>query len=169
MTVSVEATCRHLDIADPAEISIGALVRFLAGYPDHPVMFMYDGRDVKAGYDVSGIRAGQFSVLDGSADLACWTEICVQLHVGVGDGHLTAQKLGAIIRQFSDKVSFPSSARLTVEVSNASSPIELQKVAEPEVVNGKIRIVLTPRALPPTGLGIPQSETASAGCCGGCC
>lgn len=191
MLSSTEATCRRVDFTDSAEIPVGDLMRFLGSYPDYPVMFMYEGRDISEGCVVTGMRVGQFSVLDSYGRLECWTEIFVQLHAGNGDSQLSAQRLAAAIRMLfqpgrddcqlsaerlaatirllSDKVSYPSSARLTVEISDGISPIQLQKVAEPEIVNRKIRILLTPRVLSRTPLIPPAAIVTSATCCDNCC
>lgn len=54
--------------ADPEDIAIGELLAVLEGAADLPLVFSYDGRDVKPGYHVTEVKAGRFEALDCGAN-----------------------------------------------------------------------------------------------------
>ncbi len=66
-------------VLDPADVTIGGLLGFLAAHKDKPLVFFYDGRPVQPGYHVTEVKAGQFAALDCGANPESWTEIFVQL------------------------------------------------------------------------------------------
>ena len=61
------------------DIDLGVLLAVLDAQPDLPLVFKYDGRDVKAGYHVTEVKSGRFDALDCGANPESWTEIFVQL------------------------------------------------------------------------------------------
>ena len=50
--------------ADPKDITIGELLEALRNVEDRPLVFTYDGQEVRPGYHVTEVKAGQFRALD---------------------------------------------------------------------------------------------------------
>ncbi|MBW9054812.1 DUF6428 family protein [Rhizobium mesosinicum] len=129
------------------DINLGMLLDTLAGTPDLPLVFHYDGRPVKPGYHVTEVKAGQFSALDCGANPETWTEIFVQLW-DIEEGnrtHMPAGKFAAIIRKVSEHVQLSGSARLTFEVSDGVQPMQLHCAAVPTLGDGAVNVELSPR------------------------
>jgi hypothetical protein len=153
------------------EIAIGGLFCALAAHRDKPLVFLYDGRPVKAGYHVTEVKAGAFSALDCGANPEAWTEIFIQLW-DVDEGgpkHMPAGKFAAIIRRVAEHVELEDTARLTFEVSDGEQPMQLYRAGEPQIVGDQVHVVLTPRPAsckPRDRWLAEQSRLEAAGCCG---
>lgn len=156
-------------VADPDDITIGDLLGFLAAHKDNPLVFLYGGRPVKAGYHVTEVKAGQFAALDCGANPESWTEIFVQLwDVNEGEGrfHMLAGKFSDIIRKVTEHLSLDHTARLTFEVSDGVAPIELHRAALPVFASGKVHVELSPRpaSCKPRDRWLDMQKKVS-GCC----
>lgn len=129
------------------DITIGELLGALAMHGDAPLVFVYDGRPVKAGYHVTEVKAGQFAALDCGANAEAWTEIFVQLwDVTEGERtHMPARKFSAIIRKVADHVALDNAAKLTFEVSDGERPMQLYRASTPSVKGGEVHVDLAPR------------------------
>lgn len=62
-----------------SDIELGALLSAPDAHADSPLVFRYDGRDVKAGYHVTEVKTGRFDALGFGGNPESWTEIFVQL------------------------------------------------------------------------------------------
>jgi hypothetical protein len=129
------------------DIDLGVLLELLDAQPDLPLVFKYDGRDVKPGYHVTEVKSGRFDGLDCGANPESWTEIFVQLWDVDEDGrtHMPAAKFSAIVRKVFEHVGLPKTARLTFEVSDGLAPMALYCASTPSVQGGVVRIELSPR------------------------
>ncbi|WP_296434629.1 MULTISPECIES: DUF6428 family protein [unclassified Rhizobium] len=129
------------------DIDLGRLLEVLDAQPDLPLVFTYEGRDVKAGYHVTEVKSGRFDALDCGANPESWTEIFVQLWDVDEDGrmHMPAAKFSAIVQKVSEHVGLPKTARLTFEVSDGVAPMALYCASIPSVHGGVVRIELSPR------------------------
>lgn len=151
-------------------VSIGELLGFLAGHAEKPLVFTYDGRDVKAGYHVTEVKAGHFSALDCGANPESWSEIFIQLwdmHEGERE-HMPSGKFAAIIRKVTEHVALDPEAKLTFEVSDGVAPMQLHKAGIPEVADGRILVELSPRAASckPRDRWLAEQAKSSPSCCG---
>lgn len=133
-------------IADPADITIGGLLGFLAAHKEKPLVFFYDGRAVQPGYHVTEVKAGSFAALDCGANPESWSEIFVQLwDVNEDRTHMPAGKFSAIIRKVTEHVALDHAAKLTFEVSDGVRPMQLHRASLPEIVDGEVRVALSAR------------------------
>lgn len=130
-----------------ADITLGQLLDVLAVAPDAPLIFHYEGQQVKPGYHVTEVKAGQFSALDCGANPEAWSEIFVQLWDIDENGrtHMSAGKFAAIIRKVSDHVKLEPSAKLTFEVSDGERPMALYCAASPHLQDGSFQVLLAAR------------------------
>jgi hypothetical protein len=131
---------------DPADITIGGLLGFLAAHHAKALVFFYEGRPIKAGYHVTEVKAGQFAALDCGANAEAWTEMFVQLwDVNEDRSHMGAGKFSAIIRKVSEHVDLDQGAKLTFEVSDGIRPMQLYRAALPQIVGDEVHVELSPR------------------------
>jgi hypothetical protein len=153
--------------ADPADVSIGGLLGFLADHKEKPLIFAYEGRPIRAGYHVTEVKAGQFSALDCGANTEAWSEIFIQLwDIDEGDRtHMPAGKFSAIIRKVSEHVSLDSGAKLTFEVSDGERAMQLHRAALPRIEGDTIRVDLSPRPASCKPRDRWLEEQKSAACC----
>ncbi len=154
--------------ADPEDVTIGELLAFADAHPEHPLVFLYDGRLVKPGYHVTEVKAGQFAALDCGANAESWTEIFVQLwDEEDARMHMPAGRFARIIRKVSDHVSLDMGAKLTFEVSDGAAPMQLHRAAAPAVVGEAAHVALSPRpaSCKPRDRWLAE-QTKAASCCG---
>lgn len=164
-----EASAMSLSNAD--DLSIGELLGFLADHPDKPLVFLYDGKPVRAGYHVTEVKAARFSALDCGANPEAWPEIFIQLW-DVDEAarqHMPAGKFKAITAKVSDHVALEADARLTFEVSDGVAPMGLYKAGSPEVVDGRVHVALAPRpaSCKPRDRWLEKQSKGVAPCCDG--
>lgn len=154
----------------PDDISIGKLLGFLAEHSNRPLVFLYDGKPVRAGYHVTEVKAARFSALDCGANPEAWPEIFVQLWDVDEDArqHMPAGKFKAIITKVSDHVALEADARLTFEVSDGVAPMGLYKAGSPEIVDGRVHVALAPRpaSCKPRDRWLESQCRNGVGCCG---
>lgn len=155
--------------SDKIDISLGELLGVGAETPDLPLVFLYDGKPVRPGYNVTEVKAGHFSALDCGANPEAWTEIFVQLwDVDEGERtHMTAGKFAAIVRKVSEHVRLDGSAKLTFEVSDGVRPMELYCANEPVAEGGVLRVALMPRAASckPRDRWLVEQNAKASSCC----
>ncbi|MGG7518784.1 DUF6428 family protein [Allorhizobium undicola] len=152
------------------DIDLGVLLAVLDAQPDLPLVFTYDGRDVKPGYHVTEVKSGRFDALDCGANPESWTEIFVQLWDvdEVGRTHMPASKFSAIVRKVSVHLGLPKTARLTFEVSDGVAPMALYCASAPSVQDGVVRIELSPRpaSCKPRDRWLEEQARTASSCCG---
>lgn len=114
-----------IDKTVSSDITLGQLLDGLATVPEAPLVFLYEGQPVKAGYHVTEIKAGAFLALDCGANPEAWSEMFVQLWDIDEDcrSHMPAGKFSAIIRKVSDHIRLDPAAKLTFEVSDRNRPM----------------------------------------------
>ncbi|MBB4249424.1 DUF6428 family protein [Rhizobium sp. BK008] len=158
------------------DIELGALLAALDAHADSPLVFCYDGRDVKAGYHVTEVKTGRFDALDCGANPESWTEIFVQLwDIDEDDRtHMPSGKFAAIIRKVSEHVGLPMSAKLTFEVSDGVAPMALYCAATPSLRGGVVMVDLSPRpsSCKPRDRWLEKKDSEDSSCCGpasSCC
>jgi hypothetical protein len=154
-----------------SDITLGELLSRIASTPDLPLVFTYEGTEIKGGYHVTEVKAGEFSALDCGANPEAWSEIFVQLWDIDEDGrtHMPAGKFAAIIRKVSEHVGLDGSAKLTFEVSDGIAPMQLFCADAPLEADGALKVALVARAAsckPRDRWLAQQSEAAGESCCG---
>jgi hypothetical protein len=155
--------------SSPDDIDLGSLLRALDAHPGTPLVFHYDGSEIRPGYHITEVKAGQFSALDCGANPEAWSEIFVQLwDIVEGDRtHMAAGKFASIVRKVSEHVSLDGSARLTFEVSDGERPMQLHKAASPVFRDGVLHVDLGPRPATCKPRDRWLAENArQASCCG---
>ena len=159
-----------IDKAVSSDITLGQLLEGLAAAPEAPLVFVYDGRPVKAGYHVTEVKAGAFSALDCGANPEAWSEMFVQLWDIDEDGrsHMPAGKLSAIIRKVSDHVRLDPAAKLTFEVSDGHRPMALYCASSPRLSEGRFEVALAarPSSCKPRDRWLAEQSPAASTCCG---
>ncbi|HTO31147.1 MAG TPA: DUF6428 family protein [Pararhizobium sp.] len=152
------------------DISLGFLLAALDASPDAPLVFSYDGADIKPGYHITEVKAGRFSALDCGANPEAWSEIFVQLwDIEEGDRtHMPARKFASIVRKVAEHVALDGSARLTFEVSDGVAPMQLHKAASPVVRGGALHVNLCPRpaSCKPRDRWLAETVKQASSCCG---
>lgn len=154
---------------DPADITIGALLGFLASHKDKALVFSYGGNPVQPGYHVTEVKAGHFSALDCGANPESWSEIFIQLwDVNEDRTHMPAGKFSAIIRQVTEHVALDPSAKLTFEVSDGVRPMQLHRAALPQIVANAVHVELSarPASCKPRDRWLVEEQKKAANCCG---
>jgi len=161
-----------------ADITLSEMLDQIAANPGLPLVFLYNGTEIRSGYHVTEVKAGQFSALDCGANPETWSEIFVQLwDIEEGDRtHMTAGKFAAIVRKVSEHVRIDGSAKLTFEVSDGVVPMQLFCAGAPILEKGAFHVSLEPRAAsckPRDRWLIGQSQPVTS-CCApasssGCC
>jgi hypothetical protein len=167
-----------IDKSISTDISLGHLLDVLAVAPDSPLVFTYEGNQVRPGYHVTEVKAGDFSALDCGANPEAWSEIFVQLW-DIDEGgrtHMPAGKFSAIIRKVYDHVRPEPSAKLTFEVSDGIRPLALYCASAPSLVNGTFEVALAarPSSCKPRDRWLAERQMEADGSCasnarGNCC
>lgn len=151
------------------DIGLDELLNVLDAEPAAALVFRYDGGDIRPGYHVTEVKAGQFAALDCGANPESWTEIFVQLWDVDEDvrTHMNAGKFAAIVRKVSEHLALDGTARLTFEVSDGHRPIELYKAGQPVLANGVLHVTLSARAASckPRDRWLAQDQQVQKPCC----
>ncbi|MEW9612956.1 DUF6428 family protein [Shinella sp. S4-D37] len=159
-----------IDKAVSSDITLGQLLDGLAAAPEAPLVFVYEGQPVKAGYHVTEVKAGAFSALDCGANPEAWSEMFVQLWDIDQDGrnHMPAGKFSAIIRKVSDHVRLDPAAKLTFEVSDGSRPMALYCASSPRLAGDRFEVALAarPSSCKPRDRRLADQATEARSCCG---
>ncbi|PZP53397.1 MAG: hypothetical protein DI595_03755 [Agrobacterium fabrum] len=157
------------DKAVAADITLGQLLDDLAIAPEAPLVFVYEGNPVKAGYHVTEVKAGAFSALDCGANAEAWSEMFVQLWDVDEDhrSHMAAGKFSAIIRKVSDHVRLNPDAKLTFEISDGSRPMALYCASSPRLDGNRFEVLLAarPSSCKPRDRWLAENSAADR-CCG---
>jgi len=129
------------------ELSSAALLSSLEAHKEKPLIFSYDGRDVRPSYHVTEVKTGSFRGLDCGANPESWSETFIQLWdiEEENRGHMPAGKFLAIIRKVDEAVGFDPQARLTFEVSDGVRPMQIYRAERMDTGDAAIRVYLSAR------------------------
>jgi hypothetical protein len=129
------------------ELSSAALLSSLEAHKEKPLIFSYDGRDVRPSYHVTEVKTGSFRALDCGANPESWSETFIQLWdiEEENRGHMPAGRFLAIIRKVDEAVGFDPQARLTFEVSDGVRPMQIYRAERMETGDAAIRVYLSAR------------------------
>jgi len=159
-----------IDKAVSSDITLGQLLDGLAAAPEAPLVFLYEGHPVKAGYHVTEVKAGAFSAFDCGANPEAWSEMFIQLWDINEDGrsHMPAGKFSAIIRKVSDHVRLDPAAKLTFEVSDGNRPMALYCASSPRMAEDIIEVALAarPASCKPRDRWLVEKTAATNSYCG---
>jgi hypothetical protein len=159
-------------ILPPVEFTTGALQHALAPHADKALVFDYDGRDIQPGYHVTEVKAGAFASLDCGANPESWRETVIQLWDIAGDlrtTHMPAGKFLGILRKVAAKVPLDGQAKLTFEVSDGGSAMQLYAASVVAPEEDLVRVSLTHRPAtckPRDRFWMDQPEQSNTGSCG---
>jgi hypothetical protein len=149
------------------ELSAQNLLDQLAHHTEKPLIFSYEGRDVRPSYHVTEVKTGAFRALDCGANAESWNETFIQLWDIEEETreHMSAGKFLAIIGKVGEAVGFDRDAKLTFEVSDGVRPIQIYRAERIEIADA-VRVSLTarPSSCKPRDRWLAQK--AASGCCG---
>jgi hypothetical protein len=166
MLAEAKASTSLVPVQTSDEISAAALLEQLAQYRGWPLVFHYDGRDVLPSYHVTEVKSGTFEALDCGANFETWRETFIQLWDVPGDSRefMPVSKFLAIVGKVTERVPLDGAAKLTFEVSDGVSAIQLYRASSIEIAKGGlIRVELTrrPASCKPRDRWLEQTS-----CCG---
>jgi hypothetical protein len=151
------------------EIRLGALLDELRTQPDKHLVFTYGGRDMLRGYHVTEIKSGQFESLDCGAAPEAWRETFIQLWdvPEKGRTHMMVEKFLAILGKVDERLPLDPEAKLTFEVSDGASAMQLYKAEAMTTSETQVRVALThrPSSCKPRDRWLKEKKAQSA-CCG---
>ena len=152
------------------EVSTGALMEALAAHTDRPLVFTYDGHDVLPGYHVTEIKSGRFEALDCGANPESWQETFIQLWdiaPTPGQSFMQVGKFLPIMRKAGEHVPFDPIAKLTFEVSDGVSAMQILQATSIDVACDAVRVELAPRpaSCKPRDRWLEQNAASDASCC----
>jgi hypothetical protein len=158
-------------VLPPAEFATGALLHALAPFADKPLVFDYNGLAIGPGYHVTEVKAGTFASLDCGANPESWRETVIQLWDIAGEAgstHMPAGKFLAILRKVAAKVPFDAQARLTFEVSDGSSAMQLYAASavRPDEDAVHVSLIHRPATCKPRDRFWLEQSGAAPGTCG---
>jgi hypothetical protein len=152
------------------DIDLGFLLETLDANPEVPLVFSYEGNEIRGGYHITEVKAGHFSALDCGANPEAWSEIFVQLWDIDEDNrtHMAARKFASIVRKVSEHVALNGSAKLTFEVSDGIAPMQLHRASSPVIRNGVLHVDLGPRpaSCKPRDRWLTETAQQPSACCG---
>ncbi len=152
------------------EVSTGSLLDALAAHERKPLIFTYENRDVLPGYHVTEVKAGRFEALDCGANPEEWRETFIQLWdvpPEPGQVFMHVGKFLAIMRKAAEHVPFDPDAKLTFEVSDGASALQLLRASSIDTDGYAVRISLThrPASCKPRDRWLEQQTARSSACC----
>jgi hypothetical protein len=149
------------------ELSASALFEVVAVQKDKPLVFNYEGRDVRPSYHVTEVKTGAFRGLDCGANTEKWNETFIQLWdiEEESRGYMHGWKFLAIIGKVREAVGFDDDAKLTFEVSDGQSPMRIYSASRVEA-GEMLRVYLSarPSSCKPRDRWL-QKEAAATTCC----
>jgi hypothetical protein len=130
------------------EATATKLLAALAPHRDKALVFVYDGREVLPGYHVTEVKAATFASLDCGANPETWHETIIQLWDVAGEAgahFMPVNKFLAIMGKVIAAVDFDHDARLSLEISDGRSAMQIFAPAAIEVAGDAVRVALRPR------------------------
>lgn len=134
-----------MTISDPLT---GAFLDSLRPYGALPLVIAYAGRETRAGYHVTEIKAGRFSGLDCGANPEAWTETFILVWDVPGEPEsrmMTVGKFIAIMDKVARDVGLDSTSRLTFECGDDLGVIGLYAVDGIAIELERVLVTLAPR------------------------
>lgn len=146
------------------DVSIGAFLDALASYGEKNLTFEYGGRQILPGYHVTEVKTARFAALDCGANPESWAETIIQLWDVPREGDrpvLSVGKFLAIMRKFVADVELDRDSKLTFEVSDPASALQLFGPTSAEVDDSTVRIALArrPASCKPRDRWLEQQKT----------
>jgi hypothetical protein len=146
-----------LDLAKPnlmppvarADLSLADILVAARANAGKPLVFSYEGRDVRPGYHVTEVKSGAFSAIDCGANPEAWSEVFVQLWDVQEEPertHMLAGKFLAIMGKVQERVALDPASKLTFEVSDGVAAMQLFKASDVAVCADAMRVTLDRRA-----------------------
>jgi hypothetical protein len=129
---------------------INTLTRLRAEIEAHralPLVFVYGGRTISAGYHVTEVKAAQLSSLDCGANPESWNETIIQLwDVDSGGGeHMKVGKFLGILSQVERRVAIDPEALLIFEAGDSANPMQVFTTGSIAVTSNQVEVTLAPR------------------------
>ncbi|MEE1612687.1 DUF6428 family protein [Microvirga sp. CF3016] len=143
--IPAKAQPAALTISDPPT---GAFLDSLRPYGALPLVIAYAGRETRAGYHVTELKAGRFSGLDCGANPEAWTETFIQVWDVPGELQsrmMTVGKFLAIMDKVARDVGLDPASRLTFECGDDLGVIGLYAVDAIAVEPERVLVSLAPR------------------------
>lgn len=143
--ISVTAQPVAMTLSDPPT---GAFLDKLRPYGALPLIITYAGRETRAGYHVTEIKAGRFSALDCGANPEAWTETFIQVWDIPGEPQsrmMTVGKFLAIMDKVARDVGLDPASRVTFECGDDLGVIGLYAVDGITVESERVLVSLGPR------------------------
>lgn len=132
-------------LSDP---TTGDFLEGLRPFAALPLVVAYAGRESKAGYHVTEIKAGRFASLDCGANPEAWTETFIQVWDVPGASEarmMTVGKFLAILDKVAHEVGIDPASRLTFECGDDTGVVGLYAVAGIAIEPHRVLVSLTPR------------------------
>jgi hypothetical protein len=153
---------------DAGEITARHLLDAIAAYPAKPLVFVYEGRPVRAGYHVTEVKTGRFTAIDCGANPEAWSETFIQLWDVDEEPrtHMAAGKFSAIIDKVAQLSPFEPDTKLTFEVSDGVAAMQLFHASAIDTAGERITVDLArrPASCKPRDRWLEQESVASS-CC----
>jgi hypothetical protein len=136
-----------LDVLGDA--SLGAVIRALTPHSDLRLVITYAGREVRAGFHITEVKAGSFVTLDCGGNPDAWSETILQVEDLPASSeqptHMPVRKFLAILDKVSQRVSLDGTARLTFEIGKPDEPMQVFDVTALVIEPDRIVLQLGPR------------------------
>jgi hypothetical protein len=150
------------------ELTARGLLDTLADHPAKPLVFTYEGRDIKSGYHVTEVKTGRFTALDCGANPESWGETFIQLW-DVDEAprvHMPAGRFVAIIDKVAQLQPFDPDTKLTFEVSDGVQAMQLFHAEAVDADGERIIVSLgrRPASCKPRDRWLAE-QSADASCC----
>lgn len=133
-----------------ADTSLANVLAALAPHDDKALVIDYgDGREVRAGYHVTEVKAGSFVTLDCGNNPDAWQETILQVEdipAAEGRSFMRVGKFRSILAAVDRKVRLNPDARLTLEVSRPDEAMRVYDVAAIDIGEDKAVIRLGERS-----------------------
>jgi len=145
--MDVHASPLVTDFQDDA--SLGAFLDALEAHSDKALVLTYgDGRQVRAGYHVTEVKAGSFVTLDCGGNPDAWRETVLQVEdipEAEDSASMTVAKFQSILGKVGSRVQLDRQARLTWEVSRPGDPMQVYNVAGIKIESDRAIVQFSPR------------------------
>jgi hypothetical protein len=151
-----------------SDTTLGALIGALEGHNAKALVLSYGGREIRAGYHVTEVKAGEFVTLDCGGNPDHWRETILQVEDLASErdeGFMQVRTFRAILDKVSERVRLDPDARLTFEVSDPDSPMQVFDPTAVACEDGRVVVTLTNRPAVCKPRHRAFSRAASAGCC----
>jgi Family of unknown function (DUF6428) len=159
-----------------SDTTLSALLEVLEGEAAKALVLNCGGQEIRAGYHVTEVKAGEFATLDCGGNPDRWRETVLQVEdvpAEEGQTFMRVGKFRAILDTVAKRIALDPQARLTFEVSDAESPMEIFDPIAVTIERERVVVNLAgrPAICKPRHRAKPVPR--NAGCCAGsettCC